>query len=68
VALKETRDLKNIEIEELQHTLEAHEYRFNERRQVKNMFSRLKPMENTIEKVVSRKETNKSCLDKKTVM
>ncbi|XP_017416644.1 uncharacterized protein LOC108327457 [Vigna angularis] len=33
VTIKETRDLENMEVEELQHSLEAHEHRLNERRQ-----------------------------------
>jgi len=33
VAIEETRDLETMELEELQHSLEAHEHRINERKQ-----------------------------------
>ena len=35
VAIEETKDLQTMEIEELQHLLEAHDYRINERRHIK---------------------------------
>ncbi|XP_047181724.1 uncharacterized protein LOC124848127 [Vigna umbellata] len=35
MVIEETRDLETLEIEELQHSLEAHEYRINERRHCK---------------------------------
>lgn len=34
VAIEETRDLEAMEIEDLQHSLEAHEYIINERKRV----------------------------------
>lgn len=44
ITIEETKDLETLEMEELQHSLEAHEYRLSERKCIQEQYLQVRSM------------------------